>query len=149
MAYRKEDRYDDPIALAEDIQRYLAGEPTSVYKEPWWVQLGRWIHRHRRKILRAVRWGASRSLADWPVADIARRSGLPEREDLAKQIGEFYRLADDAQFFAANTDAVSERVPYYYLRRAVALVTTWRWPSLPLGANKHWPCRFQISAQRC
>ena len=30
---------------------------------------------------------------------------------------EFHRLADDAQYFAANTDSIAERAPYYDPRR--------------------------------
>ena len=121
MAYRKEDRYDNPISLAEDIQRFLAGEPTSVYKEPWWVQLGRWMHRHRRKILRAAALGCVLFLGGLAWRGYRQAQWLAEREQARKQIKEFHRLADDAQFFAANTDAVSERVPYYDPRRAVVL----------------------------
>jgi tetratricopeptide (TPR) repeat protein len=44
---------------------------------------------------------------------------LAEREQARHQLSEFRRLADEAQFFAANTDAISERVPYYEPRRAM------------------------------
>ena len=121
MAYRKEDRYGDPISLAEDIQRFLAGEPTSAYKEPWWARLGRWIHRRRRAILRAAAIACVLVLGGLAWRGYRQAQWFAEREQASKQISEFYRLADDAQFFAANTDAVSERVPYYDPRRAVVL----------------------------
>lgn len=47
LALKKEDRYPTAIALAEDVERYLADEPVSVYRDPWQVRLRRWIGRHR------------------------------------------------------------------------------------------------------
>jgi serine/threonine protein kinase len=35
MATRKEDRYPSALALADDVQRYVAGEPVSVCPEGW------------------------------------------------------------------------------------------------------------------
>ena len=43
---------------------------------------------------------------------------LTERERAREQLVEFQRLADEAQYFAANSDAISERVPYFDPRRA-------------------------------
>ena len=34
MAFEKHDRYPTALALAEDMQRYLAGEPPTAYREP-------------------------------------------------------------------------------------------------------------------
>ncbi len=85
MAYRKEDRYDNPISLAEDIQRFLAGEPTSVYKEPWWAQLGRWIHRHRRKILRAAAMGCVLVLGGLALRGYRQAQWFAEREQAANK----------------------------------------------------------------
>jgi tetratricopeptide (TPR) repeat protein len=46
---------------------------------------------------------------------------LAKREAARGQLSEFNRLADEAQYFAANTDAISERVPYYDPRHANAV----------------------------
>jgi serine/threonine-protein kinase len=47
MALRPEDRYNSPRALAEDIERWMADEPVSAWREPWTRTLVRWLARHR------------------------------------------------------------------------------------------------------
>jgi eukaryotic-like serine/threonine-protein kinase len=47
MALRPEDRYRSPQDLADDIERWLADEPVTAYREPARVRLGRWMRRHR------------------------------------------------------------------------------------------------------
>jgi eukaryotic-like serine/threonine-protein kinase len=48
MSYDKQDRYETPLALAEDIERYLAGQPTVAYCAPLWQRVQRWMRRHFR-----------------------------------------------------------------------------------------------------
>jgi serine/threonine protein kinase/lipoprotein NlpI len=47
LALRREDRYASAAALAEDVQRYLAGEPATAYRENFWERSWRWVKRHR------------------------------------------------------------------------------------------------------
>jgi serine/threonine-protein kinase len=47
MALKPEDRYATPRLLAEDIERWMADEPVSAYREPWTRTLARWLSRHR------------------------------------------------------------------------------------------------------
>ena len=54
LAFEKHDRYPTPIALAEDIQRFLAGEPTTAYREPPLVAAWRRVRRHRFAIARGL-----------------------------------------------------------------------------------------------
>ncbi|QEH31887.1 Serine/threonine-protein kinase PknD [Aquisphaera giovannonii] len=46
MALRPEDRYESALALADDLERWLADEPVSAYQEPWAARLARWRRRH-------------------------------------------------------------------------------------------------------
>jgi formylglycine-generating enzyme required for sulfatase activity/tRNA A-37 threonylcarbamoyl transferase component Bud32 len=46
MALRPEDRYPSPQALAEDLEKYLADEPVTAYREPLPARLARWRRRH-------------------------------------------------------------------------------------------------------
>src|SRR5262249_35574482 len=55
MAFCKEDRYPSALALAEDLQRYLAGEPVSAYRETFTERARRWMTRHRQ----ALTWSAA------------------------------------------------------------------------------------------
>jgi serine/threonine-protein kinase len=49
MSYDKQNRYESPSAIAEEIERYLAGQPTVAYREPLWQRALRWMRRHRRR----------------------------------------------------------------------------------------------------
>ena len=47
MALHPEDRYGSSRALAEDIERWMADEPVSAWREPVSRRAGRWARRHR------------------------------------------------------------------------------------------------------
>jgi formylglycine-generating enzyme required for sulfatase activity/tRNA A-37 threonylcarbamoyl transferase component Bud32 len=46
MALRPEDRYASPQVLADDLEKYLADEPVTAYREPLPARLARWRRRH-------------------------------------------------------------------------------------------------------
>jgi serine/threonine protein kinase/tetratricopeptide (TPR) repeat protein len=54
MALRPEDRYASPRALADDVERFLADEPVSAYRDPLTVRLTRWGRRHRTAVATAA-----------------------------------------------------------------------------------------------
>ncbi|RLS72025.1 MAG: serine/threonine protein kinase [Planctomycetota bacterium] len=45
MEIRRADRYVSAVSMAQDIERYLAGESVSVCRDSTFVRLGRWIRR--------------------------------------------------------------------------------------------------------
>ena len=47
-------RYASPSELAQDVERWLADEPVSVYREPLLARLGRWARRHRTLVTGAA-----------------------------------------------------------------------------------------------
>jgi serine/threonine protein kinase/Tfp pilus assembly protein PilF len=47
MTYVKEERYPSAKFLAEDVKRWQADEPVSVYPERWQKRVRRWVKRHR------------------------------------------------------------------------------------------------------
>src|SRR5262249_33006806 len=47
MARKRGDRYAKATEVAEDVQRWLADEPVSAYREGWSQRLARWSRRHR------------------------------------------------------------------------------------------------------
>jgi serine/threonine-protein kinase len=54
MALRPEDRYPTPLALAAEVEHWLADEPVAAYREPWADRLRRWGRRHRPVMASAV-----------------------------------------------------------------------------------------------
>src|SRR6185503_15078181 len=54
LALKKEDRYQSAAALAEDVQRYMAGEPVAAYQETLLERTWRWVKRHRTALTRTV-----------------------------------------------------------------------------------------------
>ncbi len=54
MALKPEDRYASPLALALDVEQWLADEPVSAWPEPWTVKARRWIGRHRMLVTGAA-----------------------------------------------------------------------------------------------
>jgi eukaryotic-like serine/threonine-protein kinase len=47
MALEPADRYATARALAEDVERWMADEPVSAWREPWPRTVVRWLTRHR------------------------------------------------------------------------------------------------------
>jgi serine/threonine-protein kinase len=47
MARNREDRYGTSTALADEIDRFLADEPVSAYREPFAIRARRWARKHR------------------------------------------------------------------------------------------------------
>ena len=135
MAFHKSDRYPTAIALAEDVQQYLAGEPTAAYKEPLSARLGRWVRRHRRGIMRAFVIAVVLVISGFALHSHRQASLLFDREQARAQLSDFHRLADEAQYYAANSDAVSERAPYYDSRRAKAVGEAGLAVAVPWGAH--------------
>jgi serine/threonine-protein kinase len=54
MALRPEGRYTTVGELADDLERWLADEPVSSYREPWLVRGRRWARRHRTLVIAAT-----------------------------------------------------------------------------------------------
>lgn len=140
MAFKKEDRYPTALALAEDVQRYLAGEPVSAYRESLLERAWRWARRHRQLlgwcaavlvVLTAglIGWAkwqeAEREREDERIAEAERLEAQKkrtqeeqEKADLLKkekeaqaQVQTFRQFADEMRFFAAIPDPATEGAP--------------------------------------
>lgn len=54
MARRREDRYASAKQLADDVERWMADEPVSAWREPVLRRARRWAKRHRTAVTAAV-----------------------------------------------------------------------------------------------
>jgi serine/threonine protein kinase/Tfp pilus assembly protein PilF len=54
MSLKAENRYEDSLSLGRDMERWLAGEPVSVYREPRAEQFGRWARQHKKRLALAA-----------------------------------------------------------------------------------------------
>ena len=50
MALQPQNRYPSALALAVDVERYLADEKVEAYAEPAWARAWRWIRNHRTAV---------------------------------------------------------------------------------------------------
>ncbi len=50
MARKPEERYATALELAADVERWLADEPVSVYRDPVTIRLSRWARKHRTTV---------------------------------------------------------------------------------------------------
>jgi tetratricopeptide (TPR) repeat protein/tRNA A-37 threonylcarbamoyl transferase component Bud32 len=143
MARRPQDRYATPMALADDVQRYLAAEAVSAYRESWLRRTWRWSRRHRKMLTRlaaalAVSVAAYATVA--LVRDAENRRLVAEqvaseataREQARGDVDAFRELADESRYLAASNNPIAERVPYYdpqqgwvHMERALDLAKKW------------------------
>jgi tetratricopeptide (TPR) repeat protein len=54
MAVKPGDRYATAVALADDIDRFLADEPVAAWPDPWRVRLWRFVKRYRTAVAAAA-----------------------------------------------------------------------------------------------
>jgi formylglycine-generating enzyme required for sulfatase activity/Flp pilus assembly protein TadD len=105
MARLPDERYAEATELAEDVQRWLADEPVSAWREPWTVRARRWRARHRPLVasaatalvvmLMAATWGTAR--------DRTRGSSLAQAI-LAAEIGKVPPLVEQLEGYRAWAD---------------------------------------------
>ncbi len=102
MAHRPAERYATPMALSEDVERWMADEPVSAWREPFSRRARRWARRNRpamTAVVAALLAGVSGLLAVLVVetqakAALAAANGELSRSRAAVQAR--YDLAVDA-----------------------------------------------------
>jgi serine/threonine-protein kinase len=111
MALRPDDRYASAADLARDVDRWLADEPVTAYREPLGARLGRLARRHRTltsvtvALLLAGVLGLSLGL--WAVRAEERRTA--EERDLAEANLALARQAVDECFDVAQKHPLLEQ----------------------------------------
>ena len=91
-----------PKALAEDVAKWLADEPTTAYREPWRVRLGRWVRR-RQALAAALAAGLLVAiLAGGVGAWQLDRQRAEQRHDVESSLAEVVRLQGEARWAEAR-----------------------------------------------
>jgi serine/threonine protein kinase/tetratricopeptide (TPR) repeat protein len=80
MALKPEDRYGSPRALAEDIERWMADEPVSAWREPLSRQARRWARRNRTAVTGAAVALVAAVVGLGAVAGVQARANTALRE---------------------------------------------------------------------
>lgn len=83
MARQAEDRYRSAAELGRDVQRWLADEPVTAYRDPWTGRLARWTRNHSAQVAAMVVGGVLLMLSTF--AGLATWSYV-EREQYRAQL---------------------------------------------------------------
>jgi serine/threonine protein kinase/tetratricopeptide (TPR) repeat protein len=105
MSMRPDDRYPSPRALAEDVERWMADEPVSAWREPWARALSRRLARHRTIVTAA---GAALVAG---VIGLAAVLGIQARANTRLERANADLASANARVIRANADleAATER----------------------------------------
>ena len=99
----REQRYESAQELANEIERWLAGEAVSVFRDPWLVWIMRWMRKHRSLCLSVTSVFVA-------VVIIASVIGWKQHRKFLENEKEFYTTLHDGQaaFAEADWDTASE-----------------------------------------
>ena len=148
IARRPEDRYPAAEDLARDVERFLADEPVSAYRERVFERAWRWTKRHRKALGRSAATALVAAALLFGFVQLRQARRLEEQKTAQDDARRFRYLKDETQFYIGGTDAPDERVPYFDLQRgevsaqaALAAMQAWgdRLERLPLDAAE---CRL-------
>lgn len=97
-------RYRNALALAADVDAWLADEPVSVYREPWMVRCNRWARRHRAALRIAAAVLIVATVCSSLAAVFLKRSADRERgmKDQAEANFQMTRQAIDDYFVTVS-----------------------------------------------
>jgi tetratricopeptide (TPR) repeat protein len=89
MAREPADRYPDALALARDVENWLAGERVNAWREPWLVSLRRFLRRRQPLVaalsLAAVLVPAAIIVASWFIAQERAERMVADRTAAIKE----------------------------------------------------------------
>ncbi len=110
IAKNREDRYQKALDLADDVRRWLAGEPVTAYAEPWRDQLLRWLRKHRAAATSAA--VAVMVIAVSALVAAVFINHARGREQLAKKAA-VERLAEAEHAVDVSLTGVNEVLKFY------------------------------------
>jgi eukaryotic-like serine/threonine-protein kinase len=98
MDKQPSDRYQSAAELAEDVQRWLADEPVSVYPDPWTDRTARWCRKHRTFTRAAAATLIAASLVAMIAAVLvnqARRAEVAAKNEAILRLGQAVQTVDE------------------------------------------------------
>jgi serine/threonine protein kinase/tetratricopeptide (TPR) repeat protein len=126
MSFQPQDRYAGVLALAADVDHWLADEPVAAYSEPWTARASRWARRHRSAVAGIAAFLVCAVIA--LAITTALVSAEQRRTDAQRKIAvENHQVARDQSFNIIRLIESSEpelaMVPALHDRRAELLNT--------------------------
>jgi serine/threonine-protein kinase len=113
MALKPEDRYPSALALAADVEHWLADEPVQAWREPWAVRARRWLSRHRT-LVTAGAAAVGVALLSLAVATVLLTAANERERDLKRLAEQRERDAEQQRDQAkANFQLAVEAVDEY------------------------------------
>ncbi|QDU98077.1 protein kinase domain-containing protein [Lignipirellula cremea] len=102
MALNPAERYASALALADDLNRFLADEPVSCYREPFSRAAGRFVRRHHRAAQVAL--ASLLAIGLLTAVFVGLQSRLARRESQARRAGMIARVELAADSLAYEMD---------------------------------------------
>jgi serine/threonine protein kinase/Tol biopolymer transport system component len=109
MAKARAERYGRAPELAEDVQRYLADEPVSRYREPLPTRLRRWTRKHRSLVSGAAAFGivlATVAIAYGLIASAQQKAD--EQERIAQEKEQLRQQAEQERGIAQKERSIAQ-----------------------------------------
>lgn len=117
MSLQPSDRYATALEIAGDIERYLADEPVSSFRESWRHRFQRWVRRHPVPVAGVVAGLCVGAVAAGIVAHLATRHAL----EVARQERRIRAQSENLRI--ANAKAESRRKEAERARKQADLVS--------------------------
>src|SRR5262249_21687751 len=141
------------LALAEDVQRFVAGEPVSAHRESLLRRSWRWMRRHRKLLTRSFVVAFFVAALGAGAMMYRNLRAAQARVQARVDVQHVRQACVDARFYAASLDPPTERTPYYDPARGEqsarsALAAAQQWgpclDHLPLGEERE-PLRNELA----
>ena len=110
LAPKIEDRYQSALQLADDLDHWLADEPVSAFREPWFVRAQRWGRRHKTSVAALSALVTAAVVALGVIAFVSDRQKREIERQKARVVQEYQRAEGNFQNARDVVDRLLTRV---------------------------------------